>query len=913
MARAITGLDIIRGKTINNSKNTFDLQPWHMIPESEKTQEWIENVADFHEMHGWQQVLSKQRKILKNRRLVAGELDLEDYQVGSSENDLGDMIHLITPQDITDPLKQFFPIIPNVIQTLLGEGMQKDNRVIVKAVDPYSTDERLRFKDEQFRQILTKKAQTDKQIALIQQGFIPDENNEQLAQYYQEQMQLAAQAAEVENKYKTFRTQAEIFGEHVLAINREKFKMDMLETEGFGEMLTNSEIAFHFDMGETDFKFHIVDNALAFKHVNKKFRKYSDGDYFGWFDFMTVGDIINEFGKRGDFGKDQLDKLKEIAFPFTGTPNVGMPEYLRHTPGANYDTSKPYPKGYINVDYARALEDESVKAAFGLPNKITGNKPSSNILKEYMNVDAGDPRMFRVMRLYFRSQRIIGNLIVRDRSGQITYQGWVDENWEQTVEPEYDKSIYKGEAAKNHIYGEHVTWTYCNEWREVIKISSNMSHWRWKTNDDFTPIYLGGKRCKFQFKGEDPFDIRPPFEGMEFRTLGTRPISLADRMRPWQISANICGNKMNQAMAFDLGKALVINKQTVPRDISDGDDYIGDYIQNIRQNKIIEISTTKEQLQGGANGAPLTPTLVNMSSADEAQMYGQLYSMVRDMAFESVGVTRGRTGGAKAYESMIGVQQNVQFSETQTLKYFNDYYVDFLPIVYQRMLEATQYYCANSDVAALDYMTSDEMNAYLEVASDSLLHRVLHVYATATPRVKQLENKLKEALLADNTMGLTMIDKAAGLMSPSVTKMFENLKTLNDQRVQREQDNFDKAEETKRMQIESMERMAQDQRDRDDRNKQLDRESKERIAVIGAMDAEGSDVANQLPNAVDVVNANLAQQELNSKIQNEREKVNLDRQRHIDDILLAQQEQQTKLKMKQIDERIAKENKNRFN
>ena len=223
------------------------------------------------------------------------------------------MVGIITNKDISDPLKQFYPIIPNVIQTLVGEGLQKDNRVIVKAVDQFSTSERLAFKDEQFRNLLQQKAVIDKQIALIQQGFIPDPNNEQLTQYYEQEMQLAQQVAQIENEFKTFRTQAEIFGQHVININRERFKMDVLEKEGFAEMLTNARIAFHLDMRESDFKVEIIDNAMSFNHMSPSIRKYSDGDYFGWFQFMSLGDIVNNLSTFEGMNDTVLQKLNDIV------------------------------------------------------------------------------------------------------------------------------------------------------------------------------------------------------------------------------------------------------------------------------------------------------------------------------------------------------------------------------------------------------------------------------------------------------------------------------------------------------------------------------------------------------------------------------------------------------------------------
>lgn len=904
MAKIITGYDIIKGATSKNKWGNMpllDFSPWHMISEKEKNEDWKKHVSDHYEMLGWSQVKRTNKKIIKNRKLVAGELDLEDYAVG----DFAKMAQIITGEDQTDPLQQYYPLIPNVVNILTAEWLQKDNRVIFKATDPLSIDERNQFKEDQVRETLLQNALAKKQAALLSMGIYPDDNDDELTQQYMSEMEAAQRLAVAESEFKTFRTEAEKWANHVYKVNREKFDLDILEKEGFSEILTNSQICYYLDLQEDGFKLKMADNALSFNHKAPGAKFYSEGDYFGVFEFGSLGDVINTFGKRKDFTEEKMNKLKDCVALWANQRGYILPDYLKTQQGFYYDTSKKYPEGFINYPLQESLAHQNLQHQF--------TDTTDDILNKYSKQDYGDPRLFRWMRLWVRSQRKIGWLTKIDRSGQVVYQDWVDENFRVTIPGEYDTSIQKKESAKNLLYGEHVEWEWCNQWRQFIKISSNMDNPFWSQHTDFEPIYLDGNPCVYQFKGNnDPYDIYPPFEGFDNRILGTKPVSLVDRMKPWQIGYNICGNRVNQAMAEDLGKPLAINRNTIPRNYADAEYGPGDitenFIENIRRNKIIDISTSKEQLQGDNPNTLFTPQAVNLSNIDIAQAYFNLGQGLKAEALEAVGITRQRLGQAKAFETAEGIRTGVQFSESQTLPYFHAFGVEFLPRLYQRMIEATQYYSIISNSASVDYMNTEEHNVYLEVATKDLIHRDIHVKATANPRIKQIEEQLKQLLVTDNTMGVGILEKAEGLTMDTVTGFMEKLRKWNAERLAREEQQFAEQQETMRINAQTNLQIAREEGERSDLNKQLDRESKERVALITAIGREEETAVTDIPNALDILNTNLKQQQLTNQQQSERDKNNLKKQEHIDNVLLAREKVATDLKKKQIDYDIAREN-----
>lgn len=787
----LTGIDLVRGAVTNSNGlplNLLDVSPFQMIPMEDKDEGWIRWNADFHESIGYQYVKKYGRKKIKNRWLAAGILDHNDYLLSPEYNNFADLVGIITPPDQEhrhSPLEQFYPIIPNIIDVLKGEFLKRDTKVIIKGVDEFSKSEALQFKEDQLQQILTQKAMQDKQIALAKMGILPDSPDPQQQQQFQQQMQMAKQIADVQNKFKSYRSVAENWAQHVLNVDREAQHLDERETRMFVESLTNAEEFWHIDLQEDRFVLDELDNAYCFHHMSPRVDYVSDGDYFGWFDWMTCGDVINKLGNKLD--ATQLEGLKTILSTNTGA--MVVPDMWKSFPSMYYDSTKPYPQGRTDPALNDAILERNLKETY-VTNSTNESPSAIELLSKHTDV-FGQPHMFRVMRLYWRSQRKIGFLTKIDRSGQIVFADWVDENFKVTIEPQYDNSLVKGKTKYNLIYGEHVDWTYCNEWRHVIKINSNMSHTFWQTNNlGFNPIYLDGKAVKFQFRGEtNPFEAKPPVEGRVFKYWGVRPVSLVDRTKPWQIVYNICNNRIPKILSVDPGIVLAINKGMIPRNYSgvEGVDPKEEYMDDIRQRKIIEYEITREQLELPNQASK--PERVDLSLINEANQYFMLGKGVKEEALQAVGITMARLGQTRASETLGGNQTAINFSETQTEPLFNQHINELMPRVIARMVEAAQYYCSTKESSRVYYMNSQEENVWLEIEGTKSLPRHYHIYPTAKPRTKQMMQELKKLLMEDNTMGATFLEKAEGVLADSIP---EYLTRLQENEARREQTENDK-------------------------------------------------------------------------------------------------------------------------
>lgn len=838
----LTGIDLVRGAVTNSNGlplNLLDVSPFQMIPMEDKDEGWVRWNADFHESVGYQHVRKYGRKKIKNRWLVAGILDRNDYLLSPDYNNFSDLVGIVTPdheRDHVSPLEQFYPLIPNIVNVLQGEFLKRDTKIIVKAVDEFSKTEALQFKQDQLNQILQQQTMAQQQGALAKMGLLPDSKDPQVQQQYQQQMQAAQQISQIEQKFRDYRSVAEDWAQHAYNIEREAQHMDEKENKQFGEMMTNSEQHWHIDLQEDHFKVHELDSAYCFYHQSPdpKIQYDSDGDYFGWFEWNTAGDLINNCGS--ELNADQIEGLKTILSTNTGA--MVVPDMWKSFPSMYYDSTKPYPQGRTDAALNDAILERNLKETYGYHSNFANESPSAQELLSKHTDIFGQPHMFRVMTLYWRSQRMIGFLTKIDRNGQIIYADWVDENFKVTVKPVYDNSIVKGDTKYNLVYGEHVDWTYCNEWRRLKKINSNMSHTFWQTNNlGFNPIYLDGKPVKFQFRGDqNPFEAKPPVEGRIFKLWGVRPHSLVDRIKPWQIIYNICMNRIPKILKDDPGIALAINKGMIPRNYLGNEsapDPKEDFMNDIRENRIIEYEITREQMELPNQAA--VPQRVDLSMIEEASKYFLLGKGVKEEGFATVGMTMQRFGETKASETLGGNQTAIDFSETQTEPLFNQHINELMPRVAARIIEAAQYYCATKDRSREYYMNDQQQNVYIEIEGTKMLPRHYHIYPTAKPRTKQMMQELKQLLQEDNTMGATFLEKAQGIVADSIPEYLRLLKENEARREQAEQN-----QQQQEMQQQDADRknamdLLQEKQNFEASENEKDREKDIRIAEIKAL------------------------------------------------------------------------------
>ena len=78
--------------------------------------------------------------MLKNYKLANGIIDKTDYIV-EEDNEVAELIDVLTKEDQSAFELKFFPIVPNVINVLTGEFAKRNDKITYRAVDDLSYNE----------------------------------------------------------------------------------------------------------------------------------------------------------------------------------------------------------------------------------------------------------------------------------------------------------------------------------------------------------------------------------------------------------------------------------------------------------------------------------------------------------------------------------------------------------------------------------------------------------------------------------------------------------------------------------------------------------------------------------------------------------------------------------------------------
>ena len=158
--QVLNALQLKKGAKAEYNKMGSLMQPVQFLPEKEKNEEWAAWNIDWIENQGVKQLRRNSRRLLKNYKLAKGIIDKTDYII-EDDNDYADLVDILTKEDDSALEIKFYPIIPNIINVLVGEFAKKYARVSFRAVDDTSYNEMLEQKRAMIEETLLAEASRD--------------------------------------------------------------------------------------------------------------------------------------------------------------------------------------------------------------------------------------------------------------------------------------------------------------------------------------------------------------------------------------------------------------------------------------------------------------------------------------------------------------------------------------------------------------------------------------------------------------------------------------------------------------------------------------------------------------------------------------------------------------------------------
>ena len=776
-------------------------QPIQFLPRKKKDEDWTAWNLDWLEWEGLKQVRRNARRLMKNYKLAKGIIDKTDYIV-ETDNEYADLIETLTKEDSTALELKFYPIIPNVINTLVAEFAKRSTKVVYKGVDDASYNEQMEAKRTEVEELLLRNAELKVRTNLENMGFEFD-NPEYDQLLSPEKLKTLP---EIENFFtKDYKSMVEQWATHQHLNDVERFKMEELEERAFRDMLITDREFWHFRMMDDDYDVELWNPVLTFYHKSPDIRYIADASWAGKFDMMTVADVIDRYGWL--MNEEQLKSL-ELIYPVR---SAGYPIQGYQNDGTYYDGTKSY-------EWNTELPSLGYRQFTSMwENTSSGGDIVKWIMSESEDYfDMGMTNLLRVTTCYWKSQRRVGHLTKIDDLGNTTVEV-ITEDYDVVDKPIYDTNLIRNKSKDNLIFGEHIDWIWINEVWGGVKIGPHQpSFWGTKSPGGINPIYLGInqnniKPVKFQFKGDNSiYGCKLPVEGSVFSDRNTRSTSLVDLMKPFQIGYNIVNNQIADILVDELGTVILLDQNALPKH-SLGEDW--------GKNNLAKAYVAMKNFQM----LPLDTSITNTENALAFQHYQkldleqtnrlmsriQLANYFKMQAFEVVGITPQRLGQQISQQTATGVEQSVNASYAQTEMYFIQHCDYLMPRVHRMRTDLSQYYHSTKPSVRLQYITSNEEKATFEVNGTDLLLRDFNVYCTTKANHRAILEQIKALAIQNNTTNATIFDLGNIIKSESIAEVTSILKQAEAKQQAQKQAEMQQMQQMQEQQIQAKQQEAQ--------------------------------------------------------------------------------------------------------
>jgi hypothetical protein len=762
-------LQLKSGAKVEYNKMGTLVQPFQFVSEKEKDDQWRAWNLDWLEFQGMRQLRRNARRLMKNYKLAKGIIDKTDYIV-EEDNEMADLIDILTKEDSSAFELKFYPIIPNVVNVLTNEFSKRTSKLVFRAVDDTSYNEMLEEKRKMIEDVLLSDAQKKMTLLLANQGM--DMNSEEAKQALDpEQLK---KLPEIEEYFrKGYRPMIEEWASHQLIVDEERFKMQELEELAFRDSLITDREFWHFNMMEDDYEIELWNPLLTFYHKSPDVRYISQGNWVGKMDMMSISDVVDKFGWM--MNQEQLQALEAIyparsaGYAIQGWQNDGT--YYDPTRSHEWNVQMP------SLGYRQFTSLYDAGSQFG--DIVQWILSDSEDLQDF-----GKSYMLRVSTIYWKSQRKVGHLTQITEEGEIL-QEIVSEDYKITTKPEYNTSLFKQKTKDNLVVGEHIDWIWINEVWGGIKIGPNRpAFWGMNNPGGINPIYLGlngGRpgRVPFQFKGDQSlYGCKLPVEGCVFGDRNTRSVSLVDLMKPFQVGYNIVNNQISDILVDELGTVIMLDQNALPRH-SLGEDW--------GKNNLAKAYVAMKNFQM----LPLDTTITNTENPLAFQHYQvlnleqtqrllsriQLAQYFKNQAFEVIGLNQQRMGQQIAQQqTATGVEQAMNASYAQTEQYFIQHSDNLMPRVHQMRTDLAQYYNSKKPSLRLQYITSTDEKVNFQMNGVDLLLRDINVFCSTKTNSRSIMEQLRALAINNNTTGASIYDLGNIMKAESISELTSALK-----------------------------------------------------------------------------------------------------------------------------------------
>ena len=829
--------------------------PSQNIPLKKKDEEWKRVNMNYAEWEGRRQYLDK-LPLWDNYRLANDELIEKDY---GKESPSFDLIEKLTEDSGVPDVIKNYGILSQPIATLEGEMDNFPDVFNVKGVGDIFESEKERVKTQLLKDwFMNYMNQSVEEKLMEMQEDDPDaelfQDEEQYQKAFQDQMQVMFPAKIQKYMNTEYKHVLEIWGQHELKDQFERFKLKVLRRKDFYHWLRVAQRFRHLYVGPKGLKVETLNPMFVFCRKSPNIDYVQDGDLAGFIQLLTVPAIIDRY--RDLLTDEQINSLEK---PYESVdknadiqkrPDGSKIDYL-HPKGVPYQTrimsddpkfyslfpDTQHMHGMLNGLY---LNDEERSKIDGIGNSL------------YIT------NSLQVTTAYWRSQRRIGKLKWINPITNLEEVTLIDETFDL---PKGIKQI-KNEKFNFDAGLNTVIWTRETEIWQGVKISNYGN-----INLLDEPIYLDIKPAEIQIG-------KLPIAGHFANNINTKPTSLVDKAKSFQWLFNVLINQTVLYVQTEILPFIVMSSGMIPTDKDWGGEDAYAKWMSVAQwlgAGVIEGGVGPNGTADNAGGQ--FPREINLDRSTRILSRIQLALQIKQLALDHIGISPQRMGAVKSTETATGVNQAISNSGVQTSSWFTSFFEGEKEML-QLQLDAAKFLQARGK--QIDTLNKSELSLEalrLALEDESLYD--LHVYVTDSQEELRNLQVARQLALENNTSQMAMSDRIKLTSATSITEIIEELKESERQELARQQQEF----QLRQQELQQQGLQAQAALEQAAREKQAEIDKDIRVAIIQAMgrnqnidvDANGNadliemnkliNTANQIQNNLDISNKQLELEE----------------------------------------------------
>lgn len=424
-----------------------------------------------------------------------------------------------------------------------------------------------------------------------------------------------------------------------------------------------------------------------------------------------------------------------------------------------------------------------------------------------------------VYHVEWRSQRKIGFFTYLDESGEPTTE-IVDESFP------FDK------GNPNHI---SIEYDWIPEIWEGVRID----------NDIYTDI----RPIPYQFVDpENPYEQPLRYKGVIYDNTNAAPISVMERMRPFQMLYLVVMHKLKKLIARDRGMIMPVDLSKLDKDMS-----LEEQMYYLDELDVYFYNSLANAEEPGAAQRSGIDSPVSRSTSNQIIQYINILNYLDEQIGEVAGVTRAREGQTSPYEAVTNAQQSIMQSSNITEILF-DTHIKFWEKVLNDAIDLAVR-IADREGGSYSTMDSNYRRNYMTIQPGEFQNARFGLFVTSDPRSAKEFNEIKQLIP-------TILQRDKGKLShvikmvrqkTSIEDLIRDIEKFESYMEQQEQAQMQAQQQQVQMQIDAAERQDAANKAFEARENQLDRESNERIAEVRAsVMKQGQDVnENMIPDTIE--------------------------------------------------------------